>query len=96
MNNSGKAAKILKSREFTGNDRNSTHKMEELERLKKLYYDPKEPCSFGGVKRLSEVSGLKKSRVRKFLWGEDSYSLHFPVLYKFQRRKTIAYGRYEL
>ncbi|GIX92449.1 hypothetical protein CEXT_535001 [Caerostris extrusa] len=42
-------------------------KMDKLERLKKLYYDPKEPGSFGGVKRLSEASGLKKSHVRKFL-----------------------------
>ncbi|GBO36462.1 hypothetical protein AVEN_216190-1 [Araneus ventricosus] len=74
----------------------SAHQLEEVEKLKKLYYDPKEPGSFGGVKRLSEVSGLKKDRVRKFLSGEDPYSLHFPVRYKFQRRKTIAYGLNEL
>ncbi|GIX81575.1 chromo domain-containing protein [Caerostris extrusa] len=30
--------------------------MDKLERLKKLYYNPKEPGSFGGVKRLSEAS----------------------------------------
>ncbi|GFT49030.1 chromo domain-containing protein [Trichonephila clavipes] len=62
----------------------------------KLYYNPKEPASFGGVKRLSDASGLKKTRVRKFLSGEDPYTLHFPVRYKFQRRKTIAYGVNEL
>ncbi|GBN88051.1 Putative uncharacterized transposon-derived protein F54H12.3 [Araneus ventricosus] len=75
---------------------NSDHQLEEVEKLKKLYYDPKEPGSFGGVKRILEASGLKKDRVRKFLSGEDPYSLHFPVRYKFQRRKTIAYGLNEL
>ncbi|GFX44079.1 uncharacterized transposon-derived protein F54H12.3 [Trichonephila clavipes] len=70
--------------------------LEDVEKLKKLYYNPKEPASFGGVKRLSDASGLKKTRVRKFLSGEDPYTLHFPVRYKFQRRKTIAYGVNEL
>ncbi|GFV84482.1 chromo domain-containing protein [Trichonephila clavipes] len=69
--------------------------LEDVEKLKKLYYNPKDPASFGGVKRLSYVSGLK-TRVRKFLSGEDLYTLHFPVRYKFQRRKTIAYGVNEL
>ncbi|GFY44362.1 uncharacterized transposon-derived protein F54H12.3 [Trichonephila inaurata madagascariensis] len=67
-----------------------------MERLKTLYYDPKEPGSFDGVKRLTEAIGLKKSRVESFLSGEDCYSLHFPVRYKFHRRKTIAYGVNEL
>ncbi|GBM73739.1 hypothetical protein AVEN_539-1 [Araneus ventricosus] len=75
---------------------NSAHQQEEVEKLKKLYYDPKDPGSFGGVKRLSEASGLRKGHVRKFLSGEDPYSLHFPVRYEFQRRKTIAYGLNEL
>ncbi|GFY22174.1 putative uncharacterized transposon-derived protein F54H12.3 [Trichonephila clavipes] len=48
--------------------------LEDVEKLKKLYYNPKEPASF----------------------GEDPYTLHFPVRYKFQRRKTIAYGVNEL
>ncbi|GIX85261.1 hypothetical protein CDAR_465061 [Caerostris darwini] len=56
--------------------------MDMLERLKKLYYDPKEPGSFGGVKRLSEASGLKK---RKFFPSE----LHFPVRYKFQQKRCV-------
>ncbi|GFV28672.1 integrase catalytic domain-containing protein [Trichonephila clavipes] len=47
-------------------------------------------------KTLREASGLKKTRVRKFLSGEDPYTLHFPERYKFQRRKTIAYGVNEL
>ncbi|GFW27224.1 putative uncharacterized transposon-derived protein F54H12.3 [Trichonephila clavipes] len=78
------------------NHKNSASKLDDMERLKKLYYDPKEPGSFGGVKRLTEASGLKKSRVKSFLSGEDCYSLHFPVRYKFHRRKTIAYGVNEL
>ncbi|GFS73209.1 putative uncharacterized transposon-derived protein F54H12.3 [Trichonephila clavipes] len=89
-------AKTLKSRQFTRITKNSASKLDDMERLKKLYYDPKEPSSFGGVKRLTEASGLKRSRVKSFLSGEDCYSLHFPVRYKFHRRKTIAYGVNEL
>ncbi|GFV91477.1 uncharacterized protein TNCV_2384371 [Trichonephila clavipes] len=73
--------------------------LEDVEKLKKLYYNPKEPASFGSVKRLSDASGLKKTRVQKFLSGEDPsffFTLHFPVRYKFQERKTIAYGVNEL
>ncbi|GBN58753.1 Putative uncharacterized transposon-derived protein F54H12.3 [Araneus ventricosus] len=75
---------------------NPAHQPEGVGKLKKLYYKHKEPRSFGGVKRFSEASGLKKDRVRRFLSGEDPYSPHFPVCYKFQRQKTIAYGLNEL
>ncbi|GFY45647.1 uncharacterized transposon-derived protein F54H12.3 [Trichonephila inaurata madagascariensis] len=88
-------AKTLKSREFTRIPKNSASKLDDVERLKTFYYDPKEPGSFGGVKRLTEAS-LKKSLVKSFLSGKDCYSLHFPVHYKFHRRKTIAYGVNEL
>ncbi|GFT88746.1 chromo domain-containing protein [Nephila pilipes] len=75
---------------------NTNSALENVKKLKKLYYDPKESASFGDVKRLSEASDLKKTRVRKFLSGEDPYTLHFPLHYKFQRQKTIAYGVNEL
>ncbi|GFX90526.1 uncharacterized transposon-derived protein F54H12.3 [Trichonephila clavipes] len=70
--------------------------MEKLERLRKLYFNPKEPSSFGGVKRLSKASGVHLNDVQKWLSQQDVYTLHKPVRYKFQRRKTIAYGINEL
>ncbi|GFY55652.1 uncharacterized protein TNIN_424351 [Trichonephila inaurata madagascariensis] len=93
---SWKDVQKLSNQEFTRITKNTASKLDDVERLKKLYYDPKEPGSFGGVKRLTEASGLKKSRVKSFLSGEDCHSLHFPVRYKFHRRKTIAYGVNEL
>ncbi|GFU97752.1 putative uncharacterized transposon-derived protein F54H12.3 [Trichonephila clavipes] len=71
-------------------------KMEKLDRLRKLYFNPKEPSSFGGVKRLSKASGVHLNDVQKWLSQQDVYTLHKPVRYKFQRRKTIAYGINEL
>ncbi|GFS30287.1 uncharacterized protein TNIN_120811 [Trichonephila inaurata madagascariensis] len=91
-----RCAKTLKSREFTRITKNSASKLDDMERLKKLYYDLKEPGSFGGVKRLTEANGLKKSRVKSFISGENCYSFQFPVRYKFHRRKTIAYEVNEL
>ncbi|GFV36194.1 uncharacterized transposon-derived protein F54H12.3 [Trichonephila clavipes] len=70
--------------------------MGNLERLRKLYFNPKEQGSFGGVERLSNASGLRRRDVQKWLSQQDVYTLHKPVRYKFQRRKTIAYGVNEL
>ncbi|GFW43860.1 uncharacterized transposon-derived protein F54H12.3 [Trichonephila clavipes] len=64
--------------------------------IKKLYLNPKELSSFGGVKRLSKASGVHLNDVQKWLSQQDVYTLHKPVHYKFQRRKTITYGINEL
>ncbi|GFY22827.1 uncharacterized transposon-derived protein F54H12.3 [Trichonephila clavipes] len=57
-----------------------------------------EPSPFGGVRRLSKASGARRHDVQKWLSQQDVYTLHKPVRYKFQRRKTIAsaYGVNEL
>ena len=67
-----------------------------MEQLEKLYFNPKEPSSFGGVQRLSKASGVKSGDVKKWLARQVVYTLHKPVRYHFQRRKTIAYGINEL
>ncbi|GFW01591.1 uncharacterized protein TNCV_4085061 [Trichonephila clavipes] len=55
-----RGAKTLKSRQFTRIIKNSSSKLDDVERLKKFYYDPKERGSFGGVKRLTEASDPNK------------------------------------
>ncbi|GFX62983.1 chromo domain-containing protein [Trichonephila clavipes] len=70
--------------------------MEKFDRLRKLYFNRKEPLSFGGVKLLSKASGVHLNDFQKWLSQQDVYALHKPVRYKFQRRKTIAYGINEL
>ncbi|GFW78105.1 chromo domain-containing protein [Trichonephila clavipes] len=62
-------AKTLKSRQFTRITKNSASKLD-MERLKKLYYDPREPGSFGGVKRLTEASGYPPG------WTEETLTIY--------------------
>lgn len=65
---------------------------EVAELLKKIYFDPKHPASFGGLKRLGKASGFSKKVIRKWLASQDAYTLHKPVKYKFPRRPIVAYG----
>ncbi|GFQ88347.1 uncharacterized transposon-derived protein F54H12.3, partial [Trichonephila clavata] len=57
---------------------------------------PETACFIWWRQKTRRSKWNKKTHVRKFLSGQDVYSLHFPVRYKFQRRKTIAYGINEL
>ena len=68
--------------------------------LKKIYYDPNNPGSFGGVEALyregkKEVPSLTLGRVKEFLSGELVYSLHKPVLRRFKRNKIVAEKPFE-
>ena len=62
--------------------------------LSETYYEPSRAGSFGGVGSLSKaVKGkVSASKVRGWLSGEDTYTLHRPVRRKFPRRKTIVSG----
>ncbi|GFV49227.1 chromo domain-containing protein [Trichonephila clavipes] len=64
--------------DFLGRDQKVAGKavLEDVEKLKKLYYNPKEPASFGGVKRLSDASGLKNSYILKPLVDSYNNSVH--------------------
>lgn len=66
--------------------------------LNKIYFNPKNPGSYGGVKRLQRA--VKRSKTRQynytrkdlleFLRGNDSYTLHKNVRVRFPRVKTLA------
>jgi len=65
--------------------------------LKKLYYDPSNPASYGGVKRLwreaqKEIPNLKLIDVKKWLRGQDTYTMFRPVRKKFERVHTLVDG----
>ena len=60
--------------------------------LTKNYYNIKDVGSYGGVKQLVRKTKLKPREVRDWLSGEDVYTLHKPVRYKFPRREVIAGG----
>ena len=66
--------------------------------LDKLYYDPKDPGSYGGVDRLLKrarekgIKGVNRQNVAKFLTDQQAYSLHKPSRKHFKRNKTVTGG----
>ena len=67
-----------------------------MSRLSELYFNPKLKTALGGVQRLTtqnkNANKIKTSNARKWLRGQDSYTLHKPARVKFPRRKTIVAG----
>jgi transposase InsO family protein len=56
-----------------------------------LYYDPKQPGSLSGVDKFyRHQKDRTRGEVEDFLRGEASYSLHFPVKYRFDRNKVVV------
>lgn len=66
------------------------------EYLEKIYYDPEHPGSFSGVDKLYKAVRkegkyvLGKSKIRKWLETQETFSLHRQINRKFRRRKVIA------
>ena len=64
------------------------------EKLTELYYDPKDPGSYGGVEKLfrsakkAGLVGVTREHVEKFLSDQQSYSLHKPARRNFKRNHT--------
>lgn len=67
-------------------------KQTQQERVRKVYYNAKQPGSFGGVTPLAKALNQKRSETREWLSFEDVYTLHKPTRQKFQRRRTIVGG----
>ena len=68
------------------------------ETLQKIYLNPHEPGSLGGLEALYRrakqlrVWGATRAAVAKFLSGESTYSLHKQARKRFQRRHTFTQG----
>ena len=65
--------------------------------LNKIYYNAKEPASFGGVARLfkeAKAKGLKVTEkfIKNYLADQASYSLHKPARKRFKRNPTVVKG----
>ncbi|KAF0137592.1 MAG: Uncharacterized protein FD143_3745, partial [Ignavibacteria bacterium] len=62
--------------------------------LVKIYFNPRDPGSFGGVERLFKrakqigVKGATRASVKNFLTSESAYTLHRQIRKKFQRNHT--------
>src|SRR5277367_273618 len=67
------------------------------ETLKKLYYNAELPTAFGGAHRLHKgTKNIKLARIKKWLEGQRTYTLHKPANRNFPRRRVLAYDRNEL
>ena len=67
--------------------------------MEQLYYDPKEPASFGGVNplvRAAREKRISKHNVVDWLKTQDTYTLHKPIRKRFTRNPYIVFKPYEL
>ena len=63
------------------------------QRLAQAYYSPQYPGSLGGIKALKQRVKLSPTKIKDWIRGQDAYTLHHPVRYKFPRRKIIVSGK---
>ncbi len=70
--------------------------------LSSVYYNPKRSGGFGGVERLyNDVKkdgkfDISRAKIREWLMGQDTYTLHKPARRRFKRNRVIVGGIDEL
>jgi hypothetical protein len=66
--------------------------------MKRTYYDPRNPASYGGIVRLAHAfrGKKKKADVIEWLQSQDTYTLHRPARKRFPRNSYIVFGPNEL
>ena len=67
--------------------------MDRLGEMNRLYFDPRQPGSFGG---LPVAERYLKRYVESWLIREDAYTLHKPLRHRFRRRQTFTKGIHDL
>lgn len=65
--------------------------------IEKYYEKIKEPGSFGGIKKIynelrKKHKNIKEDDIKNFLGQKDEYTLHKPIIRKFNRNKVIVSG----
>jgi hypothetical protein len=64
-----------------------------MDELEVKYYDPKRPGSYAGVDKFyRSLDKADRNDVKKWLSGEDAYTLHKPVRYTFPRNQVVVSG----
>ena len=68
---------------------------EKEEFLEKIYFDPKQPTSFGGVDKLykfvqTKGKDISSGDIKKWLSKQTTYSLYRKAIRKFKRPKVIV------
>ena len=61
--------------------------------LEMTYFNPLHPGSYSGVDKFyRSIDNYSRINVKQWLKGQDAYTLHKPVHYKFKRNKVIVSG----
>ena len=66
--------------------------MDVKDSLDSVYAKPRAPGSFSGVRTLRRYGGRSERETKKYLAGQDAYTLHKPRRLRFQRRRTYSKG----
>ena len=61
------------------------------DRLKALYYNPKQPSGFASIAKLSKESGVNPQKVKKWLEAQPTYTLHRMARKKYPTRRYIVH-----
>ena len=61
------------------------------ERLKALYYNPKNPAGFASINKLVKASGYSRAKVRTWLKAQPTYTLHRQARIHYSTRKYIVH-----
>ena len=70
--------------------------MDVQEKLRRIYRNPADPGSLGGIDRLQrrakqlKVPGVNRLLVEQFLKGEQAYTLHKPARRRYVRNRTYV------
>ena len=68
------------------------------EKLRRIYKEPADPGSLGGIDRLFrrakqlKVQWVNRQVVEQFLKGEQAYTLHRPARRRYVRNRTYVAG----
>src|SRR5437870_4717202 len=65
---------------------------DDIGELKRRYYDPEDPASFGGIDKLQRNTGIARRTVENFLHKQSTYGLHKRRRINFRRRRVQVWG----
>ena len=61
------------------------------QKLKSIYYDPKNPAGFASIAKLAKASGYSKAKVKTWLKAQPTYTLHRQARKRYLTRKYIVH-----
>ena len=61
------------------------------QKLKTIFYDPKNPAGFASIAKLAKESGYSKAKVKTWLKAQPTYTLHRQARKRYPTRKYIVH-----